>query len=513
MISEAKDRRTAHWIVVIILGGMLLRIVLAIFPMGPDNISAESLQRLTLIQTAVEDGWKGFLYPRFNVDGPRPVYIPQEFPIFINLAAEVCRLTGWSILTSGKVVSLVVAFFILVLSVRLFELWLPPKYRPWALAVMAFSPTVAVLGRNISHDHLTLLFAIISCLVTERLNHSQGTKRFWLWFVIAGPMYALTLASKITVAVGAILACALYLVFTNRRFRHLLILGIPFLVALAGYGLWHWHCIVAKSPSSPFGFGMSLWRIFFNFSLIWRIVRQGIYFRWATTLMTPFGIIFAGIGLILLVQWLTRFRFLLAWVIGTGVSFLILFRAYLHWYYWLILSPGIAALIALGLQSTIEFLSATKPRTRRWIWGTVSVITIFSAVLLYAYFELPRWQHWRQGSQVLKAMTPPDALVIYTGPWVYNVSVGVTFFSERRGWIVSEGDRAELIQERVNEGARWLTGFDLNSEEIMPYLGLETNSGWVLRASGTVRARQSGDGIALKERPYVIYEYIGGAGR
>ena len=106
-------------------------------------------------------------------------------------------------------------------------------------------------------------------------------------------------------------------------------------------------------------------------------------------------------------------------------------------------------------------------------------------------------------------MTPADALVIYTGPWVYNVSVGVTYFSERRGWIAQEGDGPQLIDDLVGEGARWLIGFDLNSEEIMSYLGLAANDDWVLRASEVVRARQPGDGIALKERPYVIYEYVG----
>jgi 4-amino-4-deoxy-L-arabinose transferase-like glycosyltransferase len=490
----------------IIVAGMVLRVLLAIWAYP----ATDMIQRMTVTRNLVADGVRGFLAPRFDIDGPNPVYVILECPLYNLLVACLVWISGIDVDVAGKLVSLGLSLGLLLACAKLFEIWLPEeRMRFWAMLAISFSPTVAYLGQSQCIDLLTTLLAVLCFLVTDKLTRLENRGTGIHWYLLALLLYGCLLLSKVNVGVGVLSVCGVFSIYRLRLSpRRLVAVSCAMAGAIGIYILWQIHAEATKSPDARYAL---TWSSIFKVSRLKWFAKNAMYLRNPIVLMTPLGLALTAYGCLILVRERKGFPYLFIWLLMTGINFLVFIVYFGHVHYWIILAPGCAAMLGLGLERFLQ--SATwgrfGPGSRRLGAGIAVVATLVSMAGLLTYLMLPRFQHWVRGLQDLKSRSRPDDLVLFAGRYVDVLGIGVPYHSERRGWIVSDfdKDRPAFIRKKIAAGARWLIVLDATPAEAAAYLEIDKDTKWVLRSQAMVRARMSTQGIGLKDRSYSIFEW------
>jgi hypothetical protein len=486
--------------------GMALRVVLAIWAYP----ATDMVQRMTVTRNLVADGVRGILAPRFDIDGPNPVYVILECPLYNFLVACLVWISGIDVDVAGQLVSLVLSLGLLLACAKLFEIWLPEeRMRFWAVVAISFSPTVAYLGQSQCIDLLTTLLAVLCFLVTDKLTRLEDRGPGVRWYLLGLLLFGCLLLSKINVGVGVLSVCGVFSLYRLRSSpRRLAAVSFAVAGAMGIYILWHIHAEATKSPDARYAL---TWSSVFSVSRLKYFTRNAMYLRNPIVLMTPLGLALTAFGGFLLVRERKGFPYLFIWLVMTGINFLVFIVYYGHFYYWIILAPGCAAIFGLGLDRFLQ--SATWRRfgtaSRRLGAGIAVAVTLVSIAGLLTYLMLPRFQHWVRGMQDLKSLSRPEDMVLFAGKYVDIGGIGVPYHSGRRGWIVSdrEKDKKSFTNSKIVLGAKWLIVLDATPVEATVYLGIDGDQNWVLRSQAILPARMSTQGLGLKNRSYCIFEW------
>lgn len=352
-----------------------------------------------------------FLYPKLDT-GPFPNYFLVEPPVYAASVVAVRRISGLPLEPAGRLVS---ALGVLLAAWGLYGLCQPRlgAQAAWG-AVLAFAvfPITIRYGRAFQPDALAFGLVLAGVKAWEA---AAANGRRWPWLGVV--LLATGLAMKVIFVFALVpLLCGTESTggTPSRRWRFL----VPLLLLPAL--LWYVHAaslIRSGSRASLDNAGIwasVLWPRALGQASTWSLFGRYVLVR----SFTPLGVLLAGAG---------RFgiptgRFWRVWLVSGLALLLLLAGKAHHEYYWLVLTPPVAAGLTLGIERLVR-AARSHGSVHFVLWGAFMAL---SGVQVADTYKTPApWSTLQTMARQVREQVPEGASLI--------APEAVLYAADRRG--------------------------------------------------------------------------------
>jgi 4-amino-4-deoxy-L-arabinose transferase-like glycosyltransferase len=387
-----------------------------------------------------------------DVDGPRPLTLVYEFPLYHAIVGTLFKAFGPSFFW-GKLVSLIAALAALWIFVRVVrEAW-GGEIAAWAGLFAASSPIVLLMSTAFQPDMLALALTAAAVALAARW-HRAPAMRLWLAFLA---LLSLAALAKFTVVLPFVPLLLMMTLRTDSGWRTPTAEEAIALIAVvvAPFAAWTTYRGTLMASSS-FAFES---RMFFIGDLT-RFLHAALILKLAL-IVGAMAMCIAGIPLALL--GITRadawMRALLA---GALLYYVLIPTAAEQTYYALPIVPLLALLMAHGAVRLEQWGS---PRLTQYRVPRAAILTCWCAgFAVAAPYTLRHDDVSLQAAQAVSANTQPRDLIFVMNMHDRGVGIGgtnptIVTLAGRRGWNVqfesTDADRLTAqIDARRADGAR-----------------------------------------------------------
>ena len=322
------------------------------------------------------DRGSGFMRPLLDT-APFPNYFLVEPPLYELVVVGLRRIAEWRLEACGRIVS---SFATALGAWGLFGLIRRREGARVAIAaVLAFSlfPVTIRYGRSFQPDALMLgaVLAGLNCW-----DHSEDDQGWW-WLVAGWLFLVLGFAAKVT---SALVLIPLSVVIIRRKPKTELLLAVTALVPVLLWYAWANHLIESSAGSRASAENRAIWMTVLGvmalgspetWTHLWRFL--------AIRAFTPSGLALGIWGLCHRPSSRESFDLWRVWGLTAVATMALLAGKLHHEYYWLIMTPAVAAGIGRGWTLLAEWR-----RGLAWSIGLVCLLSTHSRRVPHG--KLPR---------------------------------------------------------------------------------------------------------------------------
>ena len=432
----------------VLLAAVLAAIVITRFP----TLDQRLLEAHSFRQT--QTAFQTLEFHKVGVDLLRPIVpvlgspwsIPFEFPLFQAMASV---LMSWGIGADAANRLIGLGFFIVTAGAlwALIRLVADRWVAGIALVVFSFSPLAMLWSRASLIEYMATAAALGWVISAVRWRQTSD----WRWAAGGALLGAIAATVKVTTAIPWVVPILLFSLpseksvvlgakrwfQTRLRPAFLTILAVPALASLS----WTLHSDAVKRASDTTAWLTSTALRTWNLGTIEQRLNGDnlnvVLDRVDSFIIGRGWLIVAVIAVIAI----RRHRaFWIGMLLVPLVAIGSFFNLYLvHDYYFVAISPALAALLAMGIRTTAVWLRIRK----RWLMPTLGAITI-----LWVGFTLGFAQnYWNsaytelgppEASRAIAALTDPDEYSMVFATDRHNWSPHIFYYAERRGMMLRE---------------------------------------------------------------------------
>jgi Dolichyl-phosphate-mannose-protein mannosyltransferase len=424
-IGDEVQAQPGRWqvrltLVAILLGVFVIRLIRVDQPIVENYVGRQV--PTAMVARNLERGW-GFPRPRLDT-APFPNLFLVEPPVYELLVVELRRLTEWRLGACGRIVS---AAATALGAWGLFGLIRRREGERVAIAgVIAFSlfPVTVRYGRAFQPDALMLGTVLAGVNCWDRAEGGQGR-----WWLIAGWLFlVLGFAAKIT---AALVLIPLSVAIMRRRRAADLLLAVTTLVPVLLWYVWANHLIESSGGSRASAENRAIWLAVLGVSALGN--PQTLTYLWrflAIRAFTPLGLALGIWGLCRPRRGRRPFRspesgqsletgqepfdVWRVWGLSAVVTMALLAGKLHHEYYWLILTPAVAAGIGRGWTRLAE---------SQWglAWGIGLAFFLSSLFLSRSTWQTPaEWNHLETAALRVQDVVPAGSWLVASEPLLYQ---------------------------------------------------------------------------------------------
>lgn len=317
------------------------------------------------------------------------------------------------------------------------------QFALWCTAFYLLTPMMAYFGRMPDHEAPALMFTLLFALVLVSWLRSPTRQRWWL---LAG-LVALTAWTAWGGLVVIGMLCVMALFYTRRRLAVIMlgVVAVGAVIALLGYYQ------IAYADAIPDLINTFIWRssasslepgsvAFTASDYVLRVIVRLI------VLYTPAVCLLALVGVWLRLRRRGLLRgMILAWL-AAGLAYILLFRnaSYIHDYYLIYLTPGLALLAGAG----VALIPRRAPRLLRPVVMALAVVTLPATI--YYLGQIYRGSDAELGLEFAQAIhnaTAPGDLILSNVP---NPGAPIEFYAER---LINWGIMPDAAAQRADRAA------------------------------------------------------------